>query len=160
MNLGTLFSKFQLQKVKLNTKLLELDFTFDRADQDAAWELYIEMLTRIVTQPLPVDAGDEQTALDSVYSLFPITRGILRQHGRGTLQFAKIAIPVLNQIVRPFTAKWHKESLRGAFKDEDRRKEFREELTALQEDLRNYNRLLADLAGVEDLTDLEQTTPE
>ena len=45
-------------------------------------------------------------------------------------------------------------------KNEDRRKEFREELTALQEDLRNYNRLLADLAGVEDLTNLEQTTPE
>ena len=160
MNLGTLFSKFQLQKVKLNTKLLELDFTFDQADQDAAWELYIEMLTRIVTQPLPVDAGDEQTALDSVYSLFPITRKILRRYGRRTLQFTKVAIPVLNQIVRPFTAKWHKESLRGAFDDEDRRKEFREELTTLQEDLRNYNRLLADIAGVEDLTDLEQTTPE
>ena len=160
MNLGTWLSKFQLQKVKLNTRLLELEFTVDQADQDAAWELYIEMLTRITTQPLPVDAGDEQTALDSVYSLFPITRGILRLHGRGTIKFAKIAIPVLNQIVRPFTAKWHKESLRGAFDDEDRQKEFREELTTLQEDLRNYNRLLADLAGVEDLTDLEQTTPE
>ena len=160
MNLGTWLSKFQLQKVKLNTRLLELEFTVDQADQDAAWELYIEMLTRISTQPLPVETGDEQTALDSVYSLFPITREILRRHGRGTIQFAKVAIPVLNQIVRPFTAKWHKESLRGAFDHEDRRKEFREELTTLQEDLRNYNRLLADIAEVEDLTDLEQTTPE
>ena len=33
--------------------------------------------------------------------------------------------------------------------------EFRQELIALQEDLRNYNRLLANIAGVEDLTDLE-----
>ena len=160
MNLGTSLSKFQLQKVKLNTRLLELEFMVDQADQDAAWELYIEMLTRISTQPLPVETGDEQTALDSVYSLFPITREILRRHGRGTIQFAKVAIPVLNQIVRPFTAKWHKESLRGAFDHEDSRKEFREELTTLQEDLRNYNRLLADIAEVEDLTDLEQTTPE
>lgn len=29
-----------------------------------------EMLTRIITQPLPADAGDERVALDSVYSLF------------------------------------------------------------------------------------------
>ena len=33
--------------------------------------------------------------------------------------------------------------------------EFRRELIALQEDLRNYNRMLANIAGVEDLTDLE-----
>ena len=66
------------------------------------------------------------------------------------------AIPVLNQIVRPFTAKWHRESLAGAFQDEDRREEFREELASLREDLRNYNRMLAEIARVEDLTDLER----
>ena len=43
----------------------------------------------------------------------------------------------------------------GAFDDADKRSEFRDELGVLQEDLRNYNRLLADIAGVEDLTDLE-----
>jgi hypothetical protein len=35
------------------------------------------------------------------------------------------------------------------------RDEFRAELSALQKDLRNYTRLLADMADVEDLTDLE-----
>ena len=62
---------------------------------------------------------------------------------------------MLNQVVRPFTAKWHKESLAGAFDDEAKRDEFREELAALQDELRNYNRMLAEIAGVEDLTDLE-----
>ena len=33
--------------------------------------------------------------------------------------------------------------------------EFRDALANLQVDLRNYNRLLAKIAGVEDLTDLE-----
>ena len=94
--------------------------------------------------------------MDSVYSLFPTTREILRTRGRRTIQFSKVAIPVLNQVVRPFTAKWHRESLAGAFDDEAKRSEFREELAALQEDLRNYNRMLAEIAGVEDLTDLEQ----
>ena len=85
---------------------------------------------------------------------------ILRQRGRGTLQFSKVAIPVLNQVVRPFTAKWHKESLADAFREERKRKKFRQELEILQEDLRNYNRMLADIAGVEDLTDLEKVEGE
>ena len=158
--LRTLLEKFHLEKIKLNLKLIDAEFSFIPADQDAAWELYIEMLTRIVTQPLPSEAGDEQTALESVYSLFSTTREILRRRGRGTIQFSKIAIPVLNQVVRPFTAKWHKESLAGAFRDESKRKEFREELETLQEDLRNYNLMLSEIAGVEDLTDLERTTTE
>ena len=65
---------------------------------------------------------------------------------------------MLNQVVRPFTAKWHRESLAGAFDDPDKRMAFREELATLQADLRNYNRLLAQIAGVEDLPDLELVT--
>ena len=155
MNLGETFRNFQLGKIRLGLRWLNLEIDFEPDDQDAAWELYVEMLTRIVTQPLPADAGDEKAALESVYSLFPTTREILRRHGRQAIQFSKVAIPVLNQIVRPFTAKWHREALSGAFDDAARRGEFRAELSALQEDLRNYNRLLADIAGVEDLTDLE-----
>ena len=160
MQLGELYRRFHLEKVKLNLAVLATEVSFKDADKDAAWELYIEMLTRIVTQPLPSEAGDEKTALDSVYSLFSITRQILRQHGRQTINFSKVAVPVLNQVVRPFTAKWHKESLAGAFERESKRKEFRGELEILQSELRNYNSMLAEIAGVEDLTDLERTTPE
>ena len=160
MKLGELFTRFHLDKVKLNLAVVRLEISFRQADKDAAWELYIEMLTRIVVQPLPYNAGDDKAALDSVYALFPITREILRRRGRSTVKFSMIAIPVLNQIVRPFTAKWHRESLTGAFNDEGRRREFREELATLQDELRNYNRMLAEIAGVEDLTDLEQVIGE
>ena len=160
MNLGSFFENFHLEKVRLNLHAVQLEVSFQEADKDAAWELYVEMLTRIVTQPLPSEAGDEKPALDSVFSLFSTTREILRRRGRGTIQFSKVAIPVLNQVVRPFTAKWHRESLIGAFGDESRQTEFRNELRLLQNDLRNYNRMLAEIAGVEDLTDLEQTTGE
>ena len=160
MKLKGLFSKYDLEKVKINLKLVEAEIRLSTADQDAAWELYVEMLTRIVTQPLPSENGDEKVALDSVYSLFPTTREVLRLHGRKAIHFSKVAIPVLNQVVRPFTAKWHKESLSGAFNDAGKREEFRGELMALQDKLRNYNRMLAEIAGVEDLTDLERTTPE
>ncbi len=160
MKLRDLFKSFNLEKVKLNLSVIEMEMSFEPADQDAAWELYVEMLTRIVTQPLPSQDGDEKTALDSIYALFGITREILRRRGRGTIQFSKIAIPVLNQVVRPFTAKWHKESLVRAFDDEIKRKEFREELKILQSELRNYNSMLAKIASVEDLTNLELTTRE
>lgn len=108
-----------------------------------------------VTQPLPSEAGAEQTALDSVYALFGITREILRRQRRDTIQFTKVAVPVLNQIVRPFTAKWHCESLAGAFSQDDLRAQFRDELAELQQELRKYSAMLAEIAGVEDLTNLE-----
>ena len=160
MQLGDLFRNFHLEKVRLNLKAVQLDVAFREDDKDAAWELYVEMLTRIVTQPLPAKSGDEQTALDSVYSLFQTTREILRRRGRTTISFSKVAIPVLNQVVRPFTAKWHRESIAGAFHQEAKREEFRRELESLRQDLRNYNRILAEIAGVEDLTGLEELEGE
>ena len=155
MDQRTLLDNFRLQKVRVGPRWASAIVRFEEPDKDAAWELYVEMLTRIVTQPLPSEMGDEKTALDSVYSLFPTTREILSRHGRRTIQFSKVAIPVLNQIVRPFVAKWHKKSLSRAFRKPGVRSEFRRELADLREILCDYSRLLADIAGVEDLTDLE-----
>ena len=160
MNLSSLFKNYHLERIRIGHDWANVDISFQPDDKDAAWELYIEMLTRIVTQELPREAGDEKTALDSVYSLFPTTREILRRRGRGTLQFSKVAIPVLNQVVRPFTAKWHRVSLAGEFDDTAKSQEFRRELAELQFELREYNRMLAEIAGVEDLTDLERTEEE
>ena len=154
-NLRDLFARHGLEKIRLNAGIIQADISIEDADRDAAWEMYVEMLTRIVTQPLPDDTGDEKAALESVHALFPVTREILRRHGRQTIQFSKVAIPVLNQMVRPFTAKWHRLSLSGAFEDEAMRSEFREDLRGLLADMRNYIRMLAEIAKVEDLTDLE-----
>lgn len=155
-----LLKQFKLEHININVGIAKAKISFNQADQDAAWDLYIEMLTRVVTQPLPTKSGDEQAALESVHSLFGATRHILHEHGRKTIRFSKIAIPVLNQLVRPFTTKWHRESLAGAFDNPDRCQEFRDELTRLLIDMRNYNRMLADIAGVEDLTDLKQLEEE
>jgi len=156
MKLKDWLKKCNMTGLKINLKFMEMDFEPRDQDKDAAWELYIELLTRIATQPLPSEHGDEKTALDSIYSLFSLTRDIIKRKGRDCLEFAKIAIVVLNQIVRPFTAKWHKLSIEEAFKDSGRREEFRKELKVLQEKLKIYSQMLADMAGVEDLTELEQ----
>ena len=126
-------------------------------NRKAAWDLYVEIETRITTQPLHLKHGDEKTALDSVYSLFQTTREILLKQGPDCVVFAKIAIEILNQKVRPFTAKWHRKSLKGAFKKEAACVKFRQELESLQEILRAYTRTLAVMAGIEDITSLSDT---
>ena len=150
-----LFRNAGLDKIRLGPQWASFEISFETADRDAAWELYVEMLTRVVTQPIPSDSGDEKAALDSVYSLFSTTRDILRRRGRGT-HFSKVAVPILNQVVRPFTAKWHKRFLSGSLK-RHARKEFREELSGLLESLRKYSKMLSEIAEVEDLTGLETT---
>lgn len=153
--IAELLSRFQLEKVRLGPSWANAEISIGNSDRDAAWELYVEMLTRIVTQPLPADVGDDEAALASVYSLFPTTREILRRRGPQTINFTKIAVPVLNQVVRPFTAKWHRKNLAGELSGAEPSHEFRRELADLQDDLCNYSRLLAAIAGVEDLVDLE-----
>lgn len=145
-----------LDSLKLNPKFLEMEWKPQDADRNAAWDLYVELLTRITTQPLADEHGDEAAALKSVYALFGVTREILHKHGPGCGQFAKLAIPVLNQIVRPFTAEWHKRAEAGEFKKSGQCKAFRGELKTLQGKLLRYTQALAQLAEVEDLTKLEQ----
>ena len=154
MKIAKFFSRFQLKTVRIGPKWAS--FEAEKDHTNAAWDLYVEMLTRITTQTLPAQAGDEETALNSIYSLFLKTREILSQHGHKNKEFRMIAIPILNQVLRPFTTKWHRERLTGAFEDEARRAEFRQELADLQKELIKYNRMLAEIAGVEDLTELKQ----
>lgn len=146
---------WDMTSLKITTPFLEMEWEPKEPDKNAAWELYIELLTRVSTQELPDTHGDEKTALDSIYSLFNITRNIIKRNGRDCIEFTKIAIIVLNQVIRPFTAKWHKLSIKPGFDDETTRREFRIELEGLQKTLRNYTKALADMAGVEDLTSLE-----
>ena len=156
MKLKKWLENWGMTSLKIKTPFLEMDWAPQEADKNAAWEMYIELLTRIATQNLLESSGDVQTALSSVYSLFPITREIIRREGRDCQSFTKIAIIVLNQIIRPFTAKWHRLSLNKAFEDTEKCKEFREELKGLQALLRKYSKMLADMAEVEDLTDLQE----
>ncbi len=51
--------------------------------------------------------------------------------------------------------KWSKKSVAGAFDEPAECETFREELAVLQQQLYVYARMLADMAGVEDLTNLE-----
>lgn len=155
MELKNWLNKWNLGSLKINAKFLELELNFTDTDKKAAWEMYVELLTRITTQHLLPEEGDEKTALDSIHSLFSTTREILKKYGSSCVEFTKISVIILNQVVRPFTSKWHKKSLEGAFEKPEECREFRKELIELQEKIRNYTKLLSEIAGVEDLTEME-----
>jgi hypothetical protein len=155
MKWSSWLEKWDMTSLKIKTPFLEMDWNPSEPDKDAAWELYIELLTKTATQKLPDKEGDEKTSLESIHSLFAITRTIIKSYGRSCIEFTKIAIVILNQVIRPFTAKWHKKSIKTNFKDSKVRKEFRSELAQLQKTLILYTKMLADMAGVEDLSELE-----
>ena len=115
MTFSDLFRQWGLTSIKLNVGFAEMEFKATEDDQIAAWDMYVELLTRITTQPLEDGTGDEETALTSVFNLFAITREILKTKGRQANNFTKVAIIVLNQVIRPFTAKRHKKSFRVHF---------------------------------------------
>ena len=156
MKLKDWLIRWNLNSLRINTVFLEAEFTLNDADRNAAWDLYVELLTRIATQPLPKDGGYEKSALLSIHSLFGITRDILHQHGRSCIQFSKIAIVILNQIIRPFTAKWHPCDKREFWKRSENRTVFRNELAALQKQLLHYAGLLSEIAEVENLVQVEK----
>lgn len=91
----------------------------DRAEREAAWQMYVELATRITVQPLAPDQGLIREALTSYYSLFASTRAILREHGPriaqphrdGDLSFGYLALAVLNGALRPLLSHWHPELL-------------------------------------------------
>jgi len=156
MRMKDLFEKWGLVGLKVKTPILEMDWEPSDPDKRAAWDLYIELLTRVTIQQLPEEHGTEESALESVYDIFKLTRSTLKEHGRKAENFTKVAIIVLNQVIRPFTAKWHRLCEQGAFDEEARCAEFRGELAELQSKLKAYTQMLSELADVEDMTEIEE----
>lgn len=63
-----------INKLQLKLGFLDMEFGPQDADRNAAWELYVELATRISTQPLPAGLGGDSKALASHFSLFLSTR--------------------------------------------------------------------------------------
>jgi hypothetical protein len=108
-----------LKSIKVKFKLpgTEIEGTWepDETERWAAWELYVELVTRTTVVDLKDDEGSLREALSSYHSLFDTTRRILRQYGPAVaipkpgsnVSFGQLAVPVLNQVLRPVLGKWH-----------------------------------------------------
>lgn len=137
-------------------------------EQFAAWELYIELVTRVPVAQLHDEEGSLREALTSLYTVFGITRDILHKYGPaiarpkhgGAVSFGLLAISVLNNAIRPILAYWHPalleyEQIRvsgiSALEHERRWEKAGELRQALHETrtvMVNYAQLLAQVAGI------------
>lgn len=110
---GRLWRRIELSEVKLEVpKLGELTFVIDREQRKVAWKLFIEVMTRVATQPLAEDTGNLREALSSLYSLFATTRDLLKGMRpspvvQGGYTVEHLAVFMLNRVLRPFLSKWH-----------------------------------------------------
>lgn len=102
-----------LKKVSVNLpfNLGGAEWELDNTQRQAAWCLYVELVTRIAMQPLGEDEGLLREALNSLYSLFGTTREILKTAGPDVGvsldSVGGTAIAVLNKGLRPFLTTWH-----------------------------------------------------
>ena len=143
----------------------------DKSERNAAWELYIELVTRISIVELKRGEGILQEALDSLHSLFKTTRQVLRKYGPSVAKshpdadysLARLAVNMLNYELRPILAKWHpllldyeKQRDRSiSIKAHEDKWELNTELRNVLDDSRNvlieYSKYLALAAGIEPL---------
>lgn len=130
-------------------------------DAAPAYALWVQLASRLTTQPLHYRSGDEEAALASLVSLFDTVRELLDRHPAAA-QFRGLALGLLNDLLRPRTARWHGWLTADAdrpgadgrpavrFRDERVRRQFRQELQEVQPSLRALQAQLAALAGLED----------
>jgi hypothetical protein len=103
--------------LKLNLHFLEISGTWKPNDSErrAAWELYVEIVTRVAAVPLSAEGGLLREALTSLHSIFQTTRSILRRYGPsiaepkpdGQYNFGFLAVALLNFGIRPLLSRWH-----------------------------------------------------
>jgi len=114
-------------------------------DQAAAHAFLTELRTRISTQPLPYQHGVESRALSSMWEVFAQARDAIKENA-GCEKFAARTTEVLNRVVRPLTAKWHRALEEGRLNGRDGADEFRGELEDVQKTLRTFAAELHEMA--------------
>lgn len=108
-------ASFKSFSLKIPFLGLEGNWDVDDHQRKAAWEIYVELITRVTVVELKKEEGILREALNSFYSLFNTTRDILKRYGptiavaakSGDMTLGHVAVGVLNKVLRPLLAKWH-----------------------------------------------------
>lgn len=165
-------------QVGLNLPFLQVSGTWEPNDDErkAAWELHVELVTRISVVQLGAEEGLLSEALTSLYTFFPTTRDILRRYGpdvaepkpSGQFNFGGLAVAMLNYALRPLLAQWHPalddwENRRPIDRSRrehelawERADELRAALDATRDVLTQYARLMANVCGIPDMLEVHQ----
>lgn len=136
-------------------------FTSAGAQRRVAWRLFVEMTTRIATQPMQDQDGSAGIALESLRKLFDLTRATVSEmqptpNATGDT-VETFALDMLNSDLRPFLSLWHPiwdDFAKGGKADSQawsEHKRFRDGLRELQGKIEGRARGLAEIAGVKNV---------
>lgn len=103
-------SELTLDTVQVSVAGQSLAFRVD-VERRAAWDIYIELATRITARPMNPEHGLLRDALTSLHAIFAIVRATLKTAGpavaRGPLSLGGFSLRLLNDELAPFLAEWH-----------------------------------------------------
>lgn len=150
----------RLTMVKISVpRFTELSFAVTEDRRRTAWNLFVESVTRTSTQPLTSGTGSLREALTSLHGLFAVVRETLKTDLPDTTvtpgpTVEYLAVALLNEVLRPFLARWHPELRQWERQHPDGvegqwpfNAECRADLTKTQARVVQYARGFAELAG-------------
>lgn len=164
---GWLTKSTAVSEVELTVpQFSKVKFAVTKDHRVLARRIVVEMTTRIAVQSLDDDAGRADEALASLYKLFTLVRDLLAEDAEvrpapGRPYVDVLAMNMLNLHLRPFLSTWHRrysdwraanpELPESDWPDDQK---FRDELRALQTDLREQATNFAKLAEYDGYLDL------
>lgn len=146
------YMELDLKETGFNGDRLKEFWSATEADRRLAWEIYVELATRIATVDLDDEKGNDRSALNSVYNLFKLSRECMRSYGPEAANAGALVTAFLNGRIRKFTEHWHQISLNEGWQEGVQKapnEEFRAALKPLQVELRKIAAALSLLAGAE-----------
>lgn len=167
-----IFKRFNLdewyvKEIQINTLGHNWKLVNSGSQRRIAWTIFVEAVTRITTQPMNDDQGDNGVALKSLYDFFQDTRQIIANmeatsimpSTRKSLDTVETyALAMLNQDIRPFLSKWHpiwdvwrKLNSNAPSSNWERHTEFRADLKTLQSKMLERVIGLGIIAGIPDI---------
>lgn len=148
-SLSDLFTNSAIETSRINRTFFNKRMELNDIDKNAAWEMYIALLTSYAIKPINKDNNNIEIVLNAFDSLDETTIAILNKYGNNCIEFAKIAIIVLNQVIKPFIARCYN------IPNPEVDRELLQDLNKTQDKLRSYCRILSTIVDVENITSLE-----
>jgi hypothetical protein len=158
-------AELTLDTVQVSVAGQSVAFRVD-VERRAAWDIYIELATRVTARPMNPEHGLLRDALSSLHAIFGIVRSTLKAAGpgiaRGPESLGGYSLRLLNDELAPFLAEWHAkladwEHHRPADLGPAEHEHAWPEVGALREQLEQrrmavagYVEALADLAGLDE----------
>lgn len=149
---------WQISEAEIATPGAKVKVTSTGSQRRAAWVLCVDLATRIVTQDMADENGDDGVALDSLYKFFQLARKTLSETqprpAADGYTVESYVILVLNRDLRPFLSRWHplwdtwhKANPEKLSKEWECHAAFRADLRGLQKKARQVAAGLAEIAG-------------